>query len=108
MGAMTTTGVPDISFGSDELVQRLASLLDTHRAVGDDFAAARPALLANLRTLQSALPAAIAQVEAAAVPECNECRQHKPDVKRTTIAGQSINLCNLCLPKLRAMSPFDA
>ncbi len=65
MGGMATNGTTDSSYGSHQLVDELSNLLATHKAVGDDFPGARPALLANLRTLQSALPAAIAEVEVA-------------------------------------------
>lgn len=56
---------PEPAFESHRLLYQLANLLSTHKAVGGDFPAARPALVENLRTLQSALPAAIAEVEAA-------------------------------------------
>lgn len=62
---MATNGTIDSAFASHQLVDELANLMSTHKAVGDDFPAVRTALLANLRTLQSALPAAIAEVEAA-------------------------------------------
>lgn len=55
----------EYAYHSHRLVTDLAKVMQEHRAVGDDFAACRPGLLANLRTLQSALPAAIADVEAA-------------------------------------------
>lgn len=101
----------DPTYDSGALLRILAGILENHDAVGDDFPDARAAILANLRTLQSALPAAIAKVEAATLLECDECRQVKPDVKETTIAGQKIRLCAACLPKLWAMwamSPFEA
>lgn len=53
------------SYGSDRVLYMLASIMNNHRAIGHDFPQARANLLANLRTLQSALPAAIAAVEAA-------------------------------------------
>lgn len=64
-----TTPHPAVSddqiYGSDRLVLILTQIMESHAAVGDDFATSRAAVLANLRTLQSALPAAIAEVEAA-------------------------------------------
>ena len=66
MGAMDTPSrTHDEAYRSHALIDLVAGILQTHQAVGRDFPAARPALVANLRTLQSALPAAIAEVEAA-------------------------------------------
>lgn len=66
MEAMADLPVKDEdTYGSDRLVWGLVAIVTNHRTVGGDFPKARPALVENLRTLQSALPAAIAEVEAA-------------------------------------------
>lgn len=65
MGIVDPARTYEPSYESHRLVDSLSRLVNTHRLVGNDFPLARHDLLANLRTLQSALPAAIAEVEAA-------------------------------------------
>jgi hypothetical protein len=62
---MTTGAVPEPSYRSDRLLVDLARILAGHRVCGGDFPDARQPLIDNLRALQSALPAAIAEIEAA-------------------------------------------
>lgn len=61
----TPTFATESFYGSDKLVSDLAAIMRNHKAVGEDFPRSRPALLENLRTMQAALPAAIAEVQRA-------------------------------------------
>lgn len=59
---MDTPATAQDIYGSGWLIERLATIVQTHGAVGGDFPGATAGLLSDLRTLQVALPTAIAAI----------------------------------------------